>query len=265
MNFLGIYASYIKCFFKSRTEYRVSFFMGIFSNFYSYLITFISFYVIIENFGTIDGWGFYDLCMLYGINLFTYAIAAMLFWNVFGVEKEILAGNLDILLIRPMGMIKQLICRKFVDTFIGQIIISAIFLIISFRKCNVTVMNIKFIYFLIIIISGVMIHSAAMIFFGSISFWTKKSLFLADFIYYDLRKFLEYPLSIFPFWLKYFFSFVLPWGLINYYPALIILSKYESRTDYLLGVLCPLIGVVLFILSLLLFKRGMKNYSSTGS
>ena len=265
MDFIRIYTSYLKCFFKSRTEYRASFFMGVFSNFYCYLITFVSFYVIIDNFGTIDGWGFYDMCMLYGINIFTYAIAAMMFWNVFGIEKELLSGNLDTLLIRPMGVIKQLMCSKFTDTFIGQIIISGFFLAVSFRKSGVSILGIKTVYFVCILISGVMIHSAAMILFGAISFWTKKSLFFADFIYYDLRKFIEYPLSIFPIWIKCFFTFILPWGLINYYPALIILSKYKSKSDYFLGILSPFIGVIFLFFSLYVFMQGIKNYSSSGS
>lgn len=265
MDFLSLYASCIKRYIKARMEYRTSFFMGIFSNFYSYLITFLTFYVVVNNFGTIDGWDFYDLCVLYGINLLTYAIAAMLFWSVFGIEHELIAGNLDILLIRPINVVKSLICKKFVDTFIGQILIAGIFLIIAFVK-NDTAMGIpKYFYLILAVIGGILIHSATMIFFGAVSFWTKRSLFLADFVYYDVRTFLEYPLSIFPVWLKFVFTFILPWALINYYPSLILLGKCNTTFDYALGIVSPIVGVGIFIAAIAFFNYGLRRYSSSGS
>mgnify|MGYP006944386797 CR=1 FL=1 len=64
----------------------------------------------------------------------TYAIAAMLFWTVFGVEHDNLGGNLDVLLIRPLSLIKSLICRKMVDTFWGQIIVTVGFIGVALVK-----------------------------------------------------------------------------------------------------------------------------------
>lgn len=264
MQFWNLYLNYIKRFIKARSEYRTSFFWGIISNFYSYLITYLTFYVIIDNFGHIDGWDFYDLCILYGLNLLTYAIAAMLFWSVFGIEHDMLAGNLDILLIRPISLMKSLICRKFVDTFLGQILVACIFMITAFAN-NVEMNFIKGIYVGAAIIGGILIHSATMIFFGSISFWTKRSLFLADLIYYDLRVFLEYPLSIFPIWVKYMFTFILPWALINYYPSLIILEKCNATFDYVLGIISPIIGAGFFYGAKVFFNYGLGRYNSSGS
>ena len=86
-----------------------------------------------------------------------------------------------------------------------------------------------------------MIHAATMVFFGALSFWTQRSLFLADLIYYDFRIFLEYPLTIFPVWIKYVFTFVLPWAFINYYPSLVLLNKGVSTFDYIMGGISPVV------------------------
>lgn len=265
MSFVKLYFAYIRCFIKARSEYRVSFFMGMLANFYSYFINFLLFYVIIQNFGSIRGWEFYDLCILYGLNLLTYAIAAMLFWTVFGVEHDNLGGNLDVLLIRPLSLIKSLICRKMVDTFWGQIIVTVGFIGVALVKENIISDIEKLLFFFLSILGGVMIHAATMVFFGALSFWTQRSLFLADLIYYDFRIFLEYPLTIFPVWIKYVFTFVLPWAFINYYPSLVLLNKGVSTFDYIMGGISPVVGAILFGLSIQFFYFGLKQYEGTGS
>jgi ABC-2 type transport system permease protein len=65
----------------------------------------------------------------------------MLFWHtVFHLENEITSGNLDSYLIRPMGLVKQMMCRRFGDTFIGQIVVTLFFMtgaIINIGYCLV--------------------------------------------------------------------------------------------------------------------------------
>ncbi len=265
MEFLGIYGSYVKMFFKARMEYRFSFFLGIFANFYCYFITYITFWVIIQNFGSINGWSFNDLSLLYSLNLLTYSITGMLFWGVLGLEHQITSGNLDACLIRPMGVIKQLICKKFTDTFIGQAVVTIIFLTIALQNLQAIMSPLKYVYLVIIIFSGVLIQSGAMILFGSLSFWMNRSLELSDILYYNLRMFIQYPLSIFPIFVRLILTFILPWAFINYYPALLLLGKQEVPHYAFMGFLSPIIGILFFLLSIFVFNRGLRRYSSSGS
>jgi ABC-2 type transport system permease protein len=253
-------------FFKARMEYRFSFFSGMFANFYCYFITYTTFWVITQRFGTIEGWNFEDMTILYGLNLFTYSIAGVLFWyTVFHLDREITSGNLDSYLIRPMGLIKQMVCRRFGDTFLGQILVTLFFMIRAVAKISFEMTVFGYIYLVFAVLGGVLIQAGAMIILGSLSFWMLRSGDLADIVYYDMRTFVHYPLSIFPSFIRIILTYVLPWAVINYYPSLIILGKGGTTEEFVIGMLSPVIGVLFFLLSLFVFNRGLRCYSGSGS
>ncbi len=266
MEFLRIYGSYIKLFLKARMEYRFTFFSGVFANFFCYFVTYLTFWVITRQFTNIDGWSFEDMTLLYGLNLFSYSVAGVLFWyTVFHLDQEITSGKLDSYLIRPMGLIKQMICHRFGDTFLGQIAVTLIFMIAALGNISYRLTVFSYLYLIFAVIGGVLIQAAAMITLGSLSFWTLRSGKIADLLYYELRTFVHYPLSIFPQFIRIMLTYILPWAIINYYPSLIILDKVTTTEELVIGLLSPVIGVALFLISLLIFNLGLKRYNGSGS
>lgn len=264
--FLSTYWLYIKTFFKAKIEYRVSFFFALFSNFYCYFITFITYWVVTKGVGTIDGWQFEDLSLLYGLSLLTYAIAGTLMWySVFHLGEIITTGQLDVMLVRPEGILKQLMFQRFGDTFLGQIIITVIFMIIAFSSKNMEITLGKLIYIGVCIISGILIQLGSIIMFGAVSFWTLRSSELIEVLYYDLRDMTRFPLSIYPKQIKYILTFLLPWAFVNYYPVLMFLDKDVQLIDTVLGYISPVIGFVWFYLGIKVFNNGIKRYSGVGN
>ena len=214
----------------------------------------------------IAGWNFSEISFLYSLNLFTYSIGGMLIWySAYHLDDKVLSGEIDRFLLRPMGMIKQLICNQFGSTFIGQILVSLIFMIYSIKDINIQFSMFKIIFFLLCIISGIMIHMSAMIIIGSLSFRVLKSKKVGSIAYYEIREFIHYPLDIYPSYMKWILTFVLPWGFINYYPCLILLSKSVSHFEYLLGLFSPFVGLLLLIFSRKFLYRGINSYSGVGS
>ncbi len=264
-NNLKTYWIYICVYLKARSEYRVGFVTGVFANFYCYLLTFLSFLVIVSKFESIAGWKFEEMSILYGLNLFTYAMAGMLVWySIYHLEREITTGRLDLYLTRPMNVIGQLICSRFGDTFIGQIIVSLIFLLNALLKVNNNISIGTILYFIVVLISGVCMQVGSMIIIGSLSFWTLRSEKIGSLIYYKLRSLTHYPLIIFPQWIKWLLT-IIPWAFINYYPTVVILGLKQSKMDYLLGICAPAIGVGVLILSIWLFNSGLDRYTGSGN
>lgn len=265
-HFFSTYWLHIKTFFKAKAEYRAALFFGLFANFYTYFLTYISFWIIVQKMSGIDGWDFQDMTVLYGLNLLTYSIAGMFIWmTVYHMGRLITDGDLDRFLLRPEGIFRQLIFQRFGDTFLGQILITTIFLTMTIiiKAANFTPTIV--IYFIFAIIGGVFMQCGAMILVGATSFWTMRSSEIGDILYYDLRRITHYPLTIYPKWIKIILSYVVPWAFINYYPALIILNKYETTADYIQGLIAPFVGIAFFLVSLVVFRKGLNRYSGTGS
>ena len=265
MDIFFLYFYFVKIWFKSRIEYQMSFFAGFFANFYCYFITYAILWVIIKKFNSIGGWNFSELTILYSFNLLSYAISGTLFWySIYHLEDLVVSGNFDRYLLRPLGIIPQLMCTSFGYTFLGQILVSSIFLISNFYKvADLTFFNIF--YLCISLIGSVFLQAGAVILVGSLSFWILRSKEVGAVVYYQIRNFINYPLNIYPSFLKIILTFIIPWGFINYYPCLIFLNKYNNLYDHILGLIAPLVCIIIFIISLKVFSIGLRQYSSTGS
>ena len=71
----------------------------------------------------------------------------------------------------------------------------------------------------------------------------------------------QYPIGIFQKGMVLFFTFIIPYAFVNYYPLLYFIGK----KDNLLYGFSPLLVTLYLIPCILVFKLGMKRYSSVGS
>ncbi|GFI47978.1 hypothetical protein IMSAGC019_03304 [Lachnospiraceae bacterium] len=265
MKFLSVYLNYIRMFIKAKSEYRMSFLLGIFVNIFDNFITYISLWVIFDNFKVIEGWNFYEMAILYGLFRVTDAFAGMFLWYTMNfIDEDIITGNLDVYLIRPMGLLQQMVCRRFGETYIGQIIVVVIFMVYSFERLNYTIHLWTWLYLVLVLISGTLIHAAALIVIGSLNFWFLGAKRLAGILYNGMGRFTQYPLTIFPGAVRIVLTYILPWALINYYPCLVILNKVQTTEERILGLAAPGVGGILFGLSVYILNKGIHRYSGNG-
>jgi ABC-2 type transport system permease protein len=262
---LQLYGAYIRLYFKAQREYRTNFLAGVAANFYTYFFTYSPFWVLTQKFSSLGGWKFNEIAILYSLNLLTYAVAGTIFWySVYFLEEKVISGDLDRYLVRPRGVLVQLVCQQFGYTFLGQIFVVLIFMLSSLTQVAARLNWAKGIYLLAAIVAGVLIQSGGVILTGALSFWITRSRDVGQILYYNLREFVNYPLNMFPAFVKTILTFVLPWAFINYYPAVILLDKANGQLDVVLGVLAPLLSVGFFVLSLWVFERGLRRYTGAG-
>ncbi|WP_373665444.1 ABC-2 family transporter protein [Sporomusa silvacetica] len=74
----------------------------------------------------------------------------------------------------------------------------------------------------------------------------------------------QYPLDIYKKWVTRFFTFVIPFGCVNYLPLMFVLDRVEG-SSVLLYMLSPLFGIVFIVPCVLLWNYGVRHYLSTGS
>ena len=71
----------------------------------------------------------------------------------------------------------------------------------------------------------------------------------------------QYPIGIFSKGFVIFFTFIIPYAFVNYYPLLYLLGKIDSP---IYG-LSPILVIIYLIPCIIIFYLGMRRYSSTGS
>jgi ABC-2 type transport system permease protein len=114
------------------------------------------------------------------------------------------------------------------------------------------------------VVSGVLIFIGIFILAATLCFWTIQGLEVANIFTDGGREMAQYPLNIYQKWVTIFFTFVIPFGCVNYLPLLYILDKVHGG-NAIYYMLAPLAGVLFLIPCLLVWQVGVRHYRSTGS
>lgn len=267
---LKLYMLFIKTYLKTKIEYRFAILIETIAN----MINIGSFYaflsVVFIQISSISGWSYYEALFLVSLNWLCTSISGFFFWTpMLGMGQMIKDGSFDSLLIRPLSPFKYCVYRQFQYTFIGRLIISIFFLILSMSKISI-VWNIKnILFFILVIISGALIHGAILILMGSLSFWVVDNTEIINIVasYDGVRTLIDFPLSAFNKFIQIFFTFIIPYAFVNYYPAVYFLDK--GNTDKLFTSCfqygTPIVAIIFYTLSIFVWNLGLKKYNGSGS
>lgn len=175
----------------------------------------------------------------------------------------IIRGDFDRILVRPRSTFVQVLGSKFEFTRAGRLLQSAIVLIWSLNNLSIDWTPIKGLTLVLMVASGVFIFTGIYMLAATMCFWTVQGLEVANIFTDGGREMAQYPLNIYQKWVTRFFTYVIPFGTVNYLPLLYILGK--SNGNDLLYMLTPVMGSLFFIPCLLIWQIGVRHYRSTGS
>jgi len=267
VNSLRLYAQFLSVYFKSLMEYRFSFFMDIFIQFTTYGSTYMGIWIVLTRFESIGGWSLYEVLFLYTFNLLSYGICSLFVWSPMRqLEWMVQRGEFDGVLVKPMNPLVHLIFRQFNQHFLGHILLSCIVFAICFRHLDIVWNAANICYFVLALAGATAIQAALLIISGSMSFWFVKSNSFTDTMIYSFRGFLDYPISIYSKWIQIFLTFVIPYAFVNYFPSQYFLGKEGSdlfHPFFRFGT--PVIGALLMMLALFVWRKGIDRYQGTGS
>ena len=98
------------------------------------------------------------------------------------------------------------------------------------------------------------------------SFWTTESLEIMNTLTYGGVETAQYPMAIYQKYFQRFFTFVVPLAMVTYFPIVAILDIPDPLgTTRTMQTLAPTAGFVFFGATLLMWRVGVRHYTSTGS
>lgn len=260
---MKLFLQYLLILFKSQMQYRTSFWLLTFGQFFIPFSVFAGLYFMFERFGQIKGWDFYEVTLCFGIIHMAFAISECLARGFDMFSTLIVNGDFDRLLVRPRSTVLQVLGSKFEFTRFGRLLQSLLVLAWAISSLEVDWSFLKIITLLFMIASGVFIFTGIFILAAAMCFWTVQGLEIANIFTDGGREMAQYPLNIYQKWVTRFFTFVIPFGCVNYLPLLYILDRTEGYEA--LYVLTPLAGFLFLIPCLLVWRFGVRHYRSTGS
>lgn len=258
---MGIYWTLLKASIRSRMQYKLNFILSSVANGLITVVDFIVLFAILFRFRDVMGWNIYEIGMLYGSTSFSFSLYRLVAEEVHQFERYMVNGEFDSLLIRPVAPLTLLLSRNIDFSRVGGILQGVA--IISFSLIGLHDDWLKLLLHLpILLVTGTLISFSISLWTAALAFWTQRIRDLQVFTLYAPFNAANYPLTIYPGWLKWLFFSLLPVGFMNYLQFSYLLHK-GGVWEYLL--LAPLVAVLFFILAHWFWKFGIRFYHSTGS
>ena len=165
------------------------------------------------------------------------------------------------MLLRPKNVILQVLCNDADFVKLSRLIQSLIVMVIALINLNVKWSIIKVITLVLMMSSAIAIFFGIFLLAASYCFITVQGLEVRNVFTDGGKHMAQYPIGIFNKGWVLFFTFVIPYAFVNYYPLLYFIGK--SNNIYC-GFL-PLIVFLYLIPCFIIFKKGIKRYASVGS
>lgn len=267
-DFWKLFSSFFRVALRREMAYRGTFLAGIIGQWIGYGGTFLGIYIMVSSFRVLGGWNGMEVLALYGISLMSYAIGASFFFNFsHGLAGRIRSGEFDASLTKPIHpFLHEVFSAGYNVGYISHFTVSLVILVIALSHTSYTPTIWSVLFLLSAVLGASLIQAATLIASSTMSFFSVGSNPIADFLAYDIKEFTNYPITVFPKGIQFVLTFLLPFAFMNFYPAAALLGKaIPERYPAVLPYLSPLVGALVFALSILLWNWGLKHYKSTGS
>lgn len=226
----------------------------------------IAIYFALIKFDTINGWSLNEVLFLFSFLFLSYGIMIIFFTGLRDFEKIVNKGNLDRFILRPRGVLFQVLSSNS-DWFaaIGHGALGIGLFVYAASTVGIVWSFGNIMYCLAILLGGILIQGAIFLFQASLSFYFIKVSSVEELFYRNGRKLAGYPISIFKSFIQYLLIFVVPFAFVNYFPTQFFLRKADMCYPEFVYYLAPFVGIVLFMLAYLFWRISLKRYKSSGN
>ena len=251
---------------KSQLQYPASFFMQTLAQLVMEGGEMLAVILIVDRFGQLGHWMPGDLFFFFGMMSVTFYLTEIFGRGVTGNFPSLVrSGQLDTLLLRPRGVLTQVLCSAIDPRRITCVAVGVTALIIGSGMSQVQWTALKALALMESILLGMLLILGLFLIEAVFCIHSVKSVELVNAITYGGRSACQYPIDIFPRPLRVLFTVIAPFALTLHVPAAYILGKPLYGWPDWTAFVTPLAGAVLFGIMYLVFQKAMKFYRSTGS
>jgi ABC-2 type transport system permease protein len=249
---------------RAAMAYPASFWMMAVSGFVVGVLDFVGIWIMFHTIDSLGGWSLSEIAFLYGATGFGLAAADLVVGRIERLGQMIRTGRLDSMFLKPLPLLTQVCAdefalRRFARLFQAVVVLGIACTFVSWTPAKVLVT-------LPMVVSGSVIFFAVFIGFACIQFWTIDANEVANAFTYGGNTITQYPLTVFPREVVTGLTVLIPLAFVNWYPALYVLDKPDPfGFPEWLQLASPVVAVVMMSGALLVWRTGVRHYTSTGS
>ena len=222
--------------------------------------------VIYSQVNTLGGFTRPQTLYLYGTTRLAFALSDVIASGVETLSDSIRLGTFDVMLIRPVGTLAQVLADQFTPKRFGKLIPSAATLAWSIHALSITWAPLKVIVCVGTVVCGTVIYCALWVLTSAISFVATDARETANVLTYGGELVTEFPFAIYQRPLALMMTFAIPLAFVTWQPSLYVLDRPDPLgLPGFLRFAPPFVALLLSLLAALVWRAAVRRYRSTGS
>ena len=257
---MRLYLSFLSLHLKSAMTYRSSFLLSCLGQLLVTVNTFLGVKFLMDRFGAVAGYTLPQLALCFGVILAATSLAEC-FARGFDAFAAVLSeARFDRLLVRPRGLIFQLLCEEMKLSMVPRLLQAVLMLgwAISAGAVRWTAAKVA--------VLALMIFCGAAVFFGlflinaALCFFTLEGLEVMNIFTDGPREYGKYPFGIYGKSVLWILTLLVPLALVQHWPLQYLLDRGPGWYGLL-----PLLSLLFLLPCAAVWRLGVRHYRSTGS
>lgn len=260
------YAALLRGQLRSQTAYRRSFGIDLLSSSSSTVFDVVTVLVLFRVTTALGGFAVREAVVVVALATTAFTAADLAVGQIDQLRTHVRLGMLDILLIRPLRALPQLLLGEVSPRRIGRVGFGVVVYVVALALAPIEWTPARLGLALLAPVAGAGFYGAVFVATSTVAFWWIESGELAHSLTYGGRDVASYPMTIYGDLFRRVFGLGLGFAFVAYHPALVLLG----RTDPLglpgwAGWVSPAVAAPAVVVAWLCWRTGIRHYRSTGS
>ncbi|MEV6592086.1 ABC transporter permease [Streptomyces acidicola] len=248
--------------FRAQLEYRTEFLLMIAIGAIWQVSVIVFATVLLSRFTGMGGWDSSEVLLIPATRMLAHGLFVLLLGRVHFIGRQIQEGRIDIYLVRPMPVHRQVQLAFFPTNAIGDLTVAAGLMAGALSRSDLDWTAGRISYLVAAVIGGMLLEAAlftavasAALRFPAADYWSR---WLEEL----LGTFGSYPLNVLPKAVGGFLTYGLPLAFVAYFPAAVLTGHgHDTGVPYWLAAASPLLGGLAYLGARLLWRRSLSAYA----
>ncbi|WP_239310662.1 MULTISPECIES: ABC transporter permease [unclassified Frankia] len=222
--------------------------------------------VLFTNVPRLAGFSLAEVAFLYGTSATSFAVSNLLFGSMERIGERIRDGSLDVMLVRPVGLLVQVATDGFSPRRLGGLAQGLGVLGLAIAGLDVPWNTGRVLLVPVLLTAGVALFSAIWIIGAAVQFFVQQTAEAMNSVTYGGNFLTQYPMSLYGRQGMRTLTFIVPLAFLNWQPALYVLAKPDPLDlPIMVRFASPLVAAAGLALAAAAWRTGLRHYRSTGN
>lgn len=251
---------------RSDWQYRTSFLIHVTSQALVTGLELVALLLLLRLTPSIGGWSTAQVVFLYAVAAVPFALGDCLVSPVDRLSIYVRSGEFDRLLLRPVSAMVQIMAVDFELRRLGKLVPALAALVWAMSNVDAAWGPTAVGWLVLYLACGFALYSGLWVIGAAVAFWTVASSEATNVLTYGGRFANEYPLHLYPGWIRAVMGFAIPLAFVAYIPALFLLDAANPLgLPSWMRFSPPVVAVLTIAAAAGLWSTGIRHYQSTGS